>query len=116
VLAVCSKNTDAIAREPFRDHPEMLLREQHLAVFQANWDDKASNIKSIAEALNLGLESIVFVDDNPAERERVRQELPLVSVPEIGNDPAYYPLSGGQRRRFRASHLEQRRSRPGGKL
>jgi len=91
VLAVCSKNTDEIAREPFRSHPEMLLKENHIAVFQANWEDKASNIKAIAEVLNLGLASFVFVDDNPAERERVRQELPQVAVPEVGNDPAYYP-------------------------
>lgn len=90
VLAVCSKNTDEIAREPFRNHPEMLLKESHIAVFQANWEDKASNIKAIAEALDLGLDSIAFADDNPAERERVRQELPLVTVPEIGSDPAHY--------------------------
>ena len=50
VLAVCSKNTDAVAREPFRSHPEMVLREEHVAVFQANWDDKATNIRSIAES------------------------------------------------------------------
>jgi len=91
VLAVCSKNTDEIAREPFRSHPEMILREHHIAVFQANWEDKASNVQAIAEALNLGLESLVFVDDNPAERERVRQELPLVCVPEIGSEPAAFP-------------------------
>jgi FkbH-like protein len=91
VLAVCSKNTDEIAREPFRTHPEMLLREEHIAVFQANWQDKATNLRSIAETLNLGLESFVFVDDNPAERARVRQELPLVAVPEVGEDPAYFP-------------------------
>ena len=91
VIAVCSKNTDEIAREPFRTHPEMVLRESHIAVFQANWEDKATNVQAIAEALNLGLESLVFVDDNPAERERVRQQLPLVSVPEIGSDPAWFP-------------------------
>ena len=90
VLAVCSKNTDEIAREPFRDHSEMVLKEDHIAVFQANWSDKATNIKSIAETLSLGLESFVFVDDNAAERERVRQELPLVSTVEIGDDPSFY--------------------------
>lgn len=97
VIAVCSKNTDAVAREPFERHPDMLLRLEHVAVFQANWSDKASNISAIAQALDLGFESLVFVDDNPAERERVRQELPLVSVPEIGEDPAYYAriLSAG---------------------
>jgi FkbH-like protein len=90
VLAVCSKNTDAIAREPFRSHPEMLLREAHVAVFQANWEDKATNLRLIAETLNLGLESLVFIDDNPAERARVRQELPLVQTPEMSADPAWY--------------------------
>ncbi|HEY1629860.1 MAG TPA: HAD family hydrolase [Rhizomicrobium sp.] len=91
VVAVCSKNNDEIAREPFKTHPEMLLREEHIAVFQANWTDKATNIRTIAETLNLGLESFVFVDDNPAERARVRQELPLVAVPEVGDDPSYFP-------------------------
>jgi FkbH-like protein len=90
VLAVCSKNTDEIARQPFREHPEMLLREHHLAVFQANWRDKATNIKAIAETLSLGLESIVFLDDNPLERDLVRQELPQVAVPELPDDPAWY--------------------------
>ena len=90
VLAVCSKNNDEIAREPFRSHSEMVIKEGHVAVFQANWSDKATNIRSIAETLSLGLESFVFVDDNPAERERVRQELPLVSTVEIGDDPSFY--------------------------
>lgn len=90
VLAVCSKNTDEIAREPFRSHSEMVLKEDHIAVFQANWSDKATNIRSIAETLSLGLESLVFVDDNAAERERVRQELPLISTIEVGDDPSFY--------------------------
>ncbi len=91
VLAVCSKNEDAVAREPFRRHPDMLLRENHIALFQANRLDKATNIRAIAEVLNLGLESLVFVDDDDAERLRVRQALPLVAVPEMGADPAAYP-------------------------
>ncbi|MGB3797461.1 MAG: hypothetical protein WA957_14310, partial [Alteraurantiacibacter sp.] len=90
VLAVCSKNTDEIAREPFRNHTEMAIKESHVAVFQANWSDKATNIRSIAETLSLGLESFVFIDDNAAERERVRQELPLVSTIEVGDDPSFY--------------------------
>ncbi|UOR14509.1 HAD-IIIC family phosphatase [Qipengyuania aquimaris] len=90
VLAVCSKNTDEVAREPFREHSEMVIKEEHVAVFQANWSDKASNIRTIAETLSLGLESFVFVDDNPAERERVRQELPLVSTVEVGEEPSFY--------------------------
>jgi FkbH-like protein len=91
VLAVCSKNSDTVAREPFQHHPEMLLKEEHFAVFRANWLDKAANLRVIAETLGLGLESIAFADDNPAERARVRQELPMVSVIELGSEPAFYP-------------------------
>ncbi|TLX40789.1 HAD-IIIC family phosphatase [Xanthobacter autotrophicus] len=90
VLAVSSKNTDAVARAAFREHPDMLLREDHIAVFQANWNDKATNIKAIAEELSLGLDSFVFLDDNPAERDLVRQYLPQVAVPELPEDPALY--------------------------
>ena len=90
VLAVSSKNEDAAARQPFKEHPDMLIRENHIAVFQANWSDKASNIRAIAETLSLGLESIVFLDDNPAERMQVRKELPEVAVPELPHDPALY--------------------------
>jgi FkbH-like protein len=90
VLAVSSKNDDAIARRVLRDHPEMLLREKHLAVFQANWNDKATNIKAISEELSLGLDSFVFLDDNPVERGIIRQMLPDVAVPELPADPAYY--------------------------
>lgn len=98
VLAVSSKNTDEIARRVFKEHPEMLLRENHIAVFQANWNDKATNIKSIAEELSLGLDSFVFLDDNPAERGLVREFLPQVAVPELPEDPALYArtlMAGG---------------------
>jgi FkbH-like protein len=91
VLAVCSKNEDDAARLPFREHPDMLLREDHIAVFQANWVDKASNLKAIAQTLNIGVDALVFLDDNPAERMQVRSELPFVAVPELPDDPAYYP-------------------------
>ena len=90
VLAVSSKNNDDVARKPFREHPEMLLKEDHLAVFQANWNDKATNIKAIAEELSLGLDAMVFLDDNPVERGLVRQILPQVAVPELPDDPALY--------------------------
>jgi FkbH-like protein len=90
VLAVCSKNDDAIARRPFLEHPDMLLKLDHLAVFQANWNDKGSNIQAIAEELALGLESVVFLDDNPVERDFVRRTLPAVAVPELPADPALY--------------------------
>jgi FkbH-like protein len=90
VLAVCSKNSDEIARSPFRDHPDMLLREEHIAVFQANWSDKAANLAAIAQELSLGLESLVLLDDNPVERSLVRRLLPEVAVPELPDDPALY--------------------------
>jgi FkbH-like protein len=98
VLAVSSKNHDEVARAPFQTHPDMLLREKHIAVFQANWDDKATNIEAIANALSLGLDSMVLLDDNPAERALVRQLLPQVAVPELPNDPALFArtlLAGG---------------------
>ncbi|WP_206242078.1 HAD-IIIC family phosphatase [Novosphingobium terrae] len=90
VLAVCSKNEEATARQVFREHPDMVLREEHIAVFQANWVDKAANLRAIAEELSLGLSSFVFVDDNPAERAIIRQRLPEVAVPELPEDPALY--------------------------
>jgi HAD superfamily phosphatase (TIGR01681 family) len=70
ILAVSSKNDDEVARSAFRTHPEMLLREQHIAVFQANWRDKAANIKAIAETLNIGIDSLVLLDDNSAGAPR----------------------------------------------
>ena len=91
VLAVCSKNEDDAARLPFQKHPDMLLRENHVAVFQANWTDKAANLRVIAETLNIGVDALVFLDDNPVERAQVRCELPLVGVPELPADPALYP-------------------------
>jgi FkbH-like protein len=91
VLAVCSKNDEAVARSAFTDHPDMVLRLDDIAAFVANWQDKATNLRAIAKALNLGLDSLVFVDDNPAERELVRRELPMVATPELPEDPALIP-------------------------
>jgi FkbH-like protein len=69
----------------------MLLKESDIAVFQANWTDKASNLRAIAATLNIGIDALVFLDDNPAERAQVRRELPMVGVPELPDDPALYP-------------------------
>jgi len=93
VLAVCSKNDDATARIPFREHPGMLIKEDDIAVFMANWEDKASNLERIAERLDIGIDSLVLLDDNPAEREQVRQALPQVAVPEVGTDPSTFVRS-----------------------
>ena len=90
ILAVCSKNDLATAEAAFRDHPEMVLRRSDIAAFVANWNDKAENLRAIAEQLNIGLDSLVFVDDNPAERARVRESLPMVAVPELPTDAAHY--------------------------
>jgi len=87
-LAVCSKNDEPNALAPFREHSAMLLREPDIACFVANWQDKAANLRHIARTLHLGLDALVFVDDNPAERALVRQELPEVAVPEMPEDPA----------------------------
>ena len=89
-LAICSKNDEKNALLPFKKHPEMILKEKHFAIIQANWTDKASNIRLISKSLSLGLESMVFLDDNPVERAQVRQELPDVAVPELPNDPSLY--------------------------
>jgi FkbH-like protein len=90
VLAVSSKNADSLAREPFEKHPEMLLKLDDIAVFQANWNDKATNIQAIAEELSLSLDAIVLLDDNPVERGLVRRLLPQVAVPELPEDPSGY--------------------------
>ena len=106
VLAVSSKNSDEIARAPFKQHPEMLLKLEHIAVFQANWNDKASNIQAIAEELSVGLDSIVFLDDNPAERSLVRKLLPQVAVPELAGGPGLLRLLENRSCRGRAGYFE----------
>ena len=90
LLAVCSKNDPEVAREPFRSHPDMALSEDDIAAFVANWEPKPDNLRQVAENLDLGLDSFVFVDDNPAEREIVRQLLPEVEVVELPSDPSGY--------------------------
>jgi FkbH-like protein len=90
ILAVCSKNEDYNAREPFEKHPEMVLKLSDISCFIANWEDKAANIRRIAQDLNIGLDSLVFVDDNPVERSIVRSLVPDVAVPELPADPADY--------------------------
>ena len=90
ILAVCSKNNKETALEPFEHHPEMVLKPEDFAIFVANWEDKATNLQTIATRLNIGLDSLVFFDDNPAERAIVRQFIPSVAVPETPDDPARY--------------------------
>ncbi|MGC2661737.1 MAG: HAD-IIIC family phosphatase [Bryobacteraceae bacterium] len=90
ILAVCSKNDHAVAIRPFRENPEMALREEDVAVFAINWDNKADNIRTIRDILDIGLDSMVFLDDNPFERNLVREFVPEVIVPELPEDPADY--------------------------
>jgi len=105
VLAVCSKNDHAIAREVFDRHPDMILRYEDISCFVANWNDKASNLRLIARALNIGLDALVFVDDNPAERLLVRQFVPEVAVPELPADPADYVRALDRHRYFQTVGL-----------
>jgi FkbH-like protein len=102
LLAVCSKNNLTNAREPFDRHPEMVLRFDDISCFIANWDDKAANLRAIARKLNIGLNSLVFVDDNPAERALVRQYAPEVAVPELPDDPSQYIRAVDQHHYFQA--------------
>ena len=90
ILAVCSKNDEATAKRPFQEHPDMILRLEDIAVFVANWNNKADNIKHIQATLNLGFDTMVFLDDSPFERNLVRELLPAVTVPELPDDPALY--------------------------
>lgn len=90
ILAVCSKNDEENAVTPFDQHAEMILRRKHIACFVANWNDKAKNLRHIAATLKIGLDSLVFVDDNPVERALVRRELPMVAVPELPEDVSGY--------------------------
>jgi FkbH-like protein len=90
ILAVASKNTESVAKEAFEKHPDMVLGLEDIAVFMANWDNKVMNIQKIQQILNIGFDSMVFLDDNPFERGMVRENLPQVSVPELPEDPAEY--------------------------
>jgi FkbH-like protein len=90
ILAICSKNTEAVAKTPFEQHPDMVLRLDDIALFVANWESKVDNIRYIREVLNIGFDSIVFLDDNPYERNIVRESFPELTVPELPEDPAKY--------------------------
>jgi FkbH-like protein len=107
ILAVCSKNTESVAREVFEKHPQMVLRLDDIACFMANWDDKATNLGRIAQELNIGLNSLVFADDSPAERAIIRRLLPEVAVPELPPDPAGYILALERHRYFQPVTLNQ---------
>ncbi|OJW28928.1 MAG: hypothetical protein BGO51_16530 [Rhodospirillales bacterium 69-11] len=90
ILAACSKNDAETAAAVFRDHPDSVLRVEDFAAFVANWDNKADNLRDIARRLNIGLDALVFVDDNPMERDIVRRHLPEVAVVDLPEDPSGY--------------------------
>jgi FkbH-like protein len=90
ILAVCSKNESSTAKKPFQELPDMVLRLEDISCFVANWKDKAGNIRRISTELNIGLDSLVFFDDNPAERALIRSALPEVEVIDVPSDPARF--------------------------
>jgi len=90
ILSVCSKNYEHVAMEAFEKHPDMILRPDDIAVFVANWENKVDNIRYIQSILNIGFDSMVYLDDNPFERNMVRTEIPAMVIPELPEDPAEY--------------------------
>jgi len=90
ILAVNSRNNPADALEVIRKHPNMILKENHFAAMRINWNDKAKNIRELADELNIGLDSMVFLDDDPTNRALVRELVPEVLVPDLPADPADY--------------------------
>lgn len=90
ILAICSKNTEHIAKEPFERHPDMILKLEDIALFIANWNNKPDNIRYIQSVLNIGFDSMVFLDDNPFEREMLKKEIPEIVVPDLPEDVADY--------------------------
>ncbi len=100
ILAVCSKNDYELAREPFIKNEDMLIKWKDISCFVANWENKTTNLIQIAKELNIGTDSLVFFDDNPAEREIVRKFLPEVWVVNVPEDPAFYVLQLDQEAPF----------------
>ena len=92
ILTVCSKNNEEDVLDAWEKNPFIVLKKEHFAAYRINWTDKATNIKELADELNIGLDSFVFIDDNPTERELIKQMLPMVSVPEFPAQPYELPL------------------------
>ena len=90
ILCVCSKNDEKNAKEPFLKHPDMILHLEDISVFMANWETKVDNIRQIQQILNIGFDSMVFIDDNPFERNIVRENIQSITVPEMPDDPSLY--------------------------
>ena len=90
IICVASKNNEETAKEPFEKHPDMVLKLEDIAVFQANWETKVDNIRTIQSILNISFDSMVFLDDNPFERNMVRENIQGITVPELPEDPGDY--------------------------
>ena len=90
IICVASKNNEDTAKEPFERHPDMVLKLDDIAVFMANWETKVDNIRAIQGILNIAFDSMVFLDDNPFERNMVRENIPGITVPELPEDPGKY--------------------------
>ncbi len=123
LLAIASKNDETTALEAIRNHPEMILHPDDFAGWRINWEDKAQNVADLVASLNLGLDAVVFIDDSPVERARIREALPEVLVPEWPDDKRLYPhalrsldcfdkpaISEEDRRRSQMYVSERRRS------
>jgi len=106
ILAVCSKNDIENAKEGL-SHPDSMLKPEDFSAFRANWDPKPQNIRAIAAELNIGLDSMVFLDDNPAERALVANQLPEVAVPDIGTDVSRFAEILEQERYFEVDKVVQ---------
>ena len=92
ILAVCSKNNESDVLEAWNHNPYIVIKQDLISSYRINWNNKADNIREIALELNIGLDSLVFIDDNPTERELVRQVLPEVSVPDFPEQPYNLPI------------------------
>ena len=107
ILAIVSKNEESIAMEAIERHPEMILKKSDFSGWRINWNDKAQNISELVNELNIGLQSVVFLDDNPVERDRVRDALPEVLVPELPKDKSLYAYALQELRCFDVPYLSQ---------
>ena len=90
ILAINSKNNPEDALKVLREHPDMVLREKNFACIKINWKDKASNLREIAQEINIGLESLIFFDDDPINCEFIKKALPMVKTINLPKDPSFY--------------------------
>ena len=116
ILALASRNEERLALEAIDSHPDMVLRRHDFVAWQIHWGDKATSVASLAAELNIGLSEVVFIDDHPAERARVREALPEVMVPEWPEDPALYADALAELRAFDALSAKRRRRQAGDTL